>query len=63
MYPAGEEIWLSLIQAKESRMDLATAEACLELLELYGKAEEDYLCGCKLSLSLLKCWRTDPRFK
>lgn len=53
MYPAGEETWLPLIQGKESSVDLATPEGCLELLELYGKAEEDYLCECKFSLSLL----------
>lgn len=56
-YPAGEEVWLPLIQTKESSVDLTTAEGCLELLELYGKAEEDYLCECQNSWSLLNLYR------
>ena len=51
---APEEIWLSLIDAKEKAVDLDTKEGIEELLALYLQAENDYLCKChylKASLS------------
>lgn len=52
---APEEIWLSLLDAKENAVDLDTKEGVEELLALYLQAENDYLCKYhhfKLSLSL-----------
>lgn len=40
----GDEIWLPYIEAKEKTLDLDTAEGVEELLQLYERAEEDYLC-------------------
>lgn len=43
-YAAGEDIWLTLIKAKESAVDLHTANGVGEVLALYARAEADYLC-------------------
>jgi len=40
----GEDIWLPLLDAKESSLDLETEEGVSELLALYERAEADYLC-------------------
>lgn len=42
---AGEDIWLAVIKAKEEMLDLETANGVEELLALYKRAEEDYLCA------------------
>ena len=42
---AGEDVWLGLIGAKESSVDLSEAEGVQELLALYSRAEADYLCA------------------
>lgn len=44
-FPAGDEVWMPLIQEKEERVDLSQAEGILDILELYAKAEADYLCN------------------
>lgn len=41
---AGDEVWLPLIRTKEKSVDLDTAEGVKELLNLYTRAESDYLC-------------------
>ncbi|KAG6850068.1 hypothetical protein H0H93_001618 [Arthromyces matolae] len=40
---AGEQVWTSLIDAKEKTVDLETKEGVEELLALYERAESDYL--------------------
>ncbi|EPQ51022.1 hypothetical protein GLOTRDRAFT_66218 [Gloeophyllum trabeum ATCC 11539] len=42
-YAVPDEIWVPLIEAKEKAVDLATAEGVKEILELYERAEGDYL--------------------
>jgi hypothetical protein len=46
---AGEDVWLELIRAKEASVDLNMAEGVEELLELYSRAEADYLCASTTS--------------
>jgi len=41
---AGDDVWLPLIQAKESSVDLQSPDGVDELLTLYNRAEADYLC-------------------
>ena len=41
---AGDEIWLPLIESKEGAEDIASPEVVREVLELYSRAEEDYIC-------------------
>lgn len=41
---AGEDVWLPLINTKKETLDLETADGVNELLALYSRAEEDYLC-------------------
>ncbi|KAF9778753.1 hypothetical protein BJ322DRAFT_1114093 [Thelephora terrestris] len=48
-WAAGEEVWLPLINAKKASVDLDTEEGVAEVLELYEKAEDDYL-----SIDILK---------
>lgn len=43
-YAVGDEVWLPLIKAKESGLDLTSKAGVEELLELYERAENDYLC-------------------
>ncbi|KAF8195410.1 hypothetical protein BJ912DRAFT_956851 [Pholiota molesta] len=40
---AGDEVWLPLLTAKEQAVDLETEEGVQELLEMYARAENDYL--------------------
>jgi len=42
---AGDEVWLPLLDAKEQSVDLETMGGAEELLELYSRAERDYLCA------------------
>ena len=42
---AGDHVWLELIRAKETSVDLSKAESVEELLALYARAEADYLCA------------------
>lgn len=42
---AGEDVWLSLIKAKETASNLESAQDVEELLALYNRAEGDYLCA------------------
>ena len=43
-WAAGEEVWFPLINAKKASVDLDTEEGVAEVLEVYEKAEDDYLC-------------------
>lgn len=43
-WAAGEEVWLPLINAKKTSVDLDTEDGVAEVLEVYEKAEDDYLC-------------------
>lgn len=51
----GDDVWLPLLATKQSAVDLDTAEGVEELLALYARAENDYLCellhsyGCILA--------------
>ncbi|KAI3616179.1 rna-binding protein prp24 [Moniliophthora roreri] len=42
-YAAGDEAWIPLIEAKEKELDLKSAADVRQLLELYERAEADYL--------------------
>jgi hypothetical protein len=41
---AGDEIWLPLIESKETSEDLISLVGTQEILNLYARAEGDYLC-------------------
>jgi hypothetical protein len=43
-FPAGDEVWMPLIKEKEESLDMKEAESLLDMLELYTRAEGDYLC-------------------
>lgn len=40
----GDEIWIPLIDAKVASVDVDTPAGALEVLEVYVRAEGDYLC-------------------
>lgn len=40
----GDDVWLPLLDQKESSVDLETEAGVTELLALYERAEADYLC-------------------
>ncbi|KAJ3976364.1 hypothetical protein EV361DRAFT_968793 [Lentinula raphanica] len=48
-FAVGDEVWLQLLDVKESSVNLETVNGIEELLALYRRAEEDYL-----SITLLK---------
>jgi hypothetical protein len=56
---AGDEVWLPLLNAKEESVDLETECGAEELLELYSRAEADYLCAyehfCTINSTLNRC--------
>ena len=52
-WAAGEEVWFPLINAKKASVDLDTEEGVAEVLELYEKAEDDYLCKPRTSTTIL----------
>jgi hypothetical protein len=39
-----DDVWLPIIDAKAAASDLDTPEGALELLAVYSKAEDDYMC-------------------
>jgi squamous cell carcinoma antigen recognized by T-cells 3 len=39
-----DDVWLPIIGAKVTASDLDTPEGVLEVLAVYSKAEEDYMC-------------------
>ena len=41
----GDAVWLPLINAKMSSADLEDPAHLLEVLEMYARAESDYLCA------------------
>lgn len=41
----GDDVWLPLIEAKTSSANLENPVDVLEMLELYARAEADYLCA------------------
>ena len=43
-WAAGDEIWFPLINAKKASVDLDDEDGVADVLEVYEKAEEDYLC-------------------
>lgn len=45
-FPAGDDVWMPLIKEKEQTVDVSMAEGILDVLELYSRAEADYLCQC-----------------
>jgi len=52
-WAAGEEVWFPLINAKKASVDLNTEEGVAEVLEVYEKAEDDYLCKPRTSDPIL----------
>lgn len=44
-WPAGDEVWIPMIDAKEKE-GVDTAESVQNVLALYELAEADYLCTC-----------------
>ena len=51
-WAAGEEVWFPLIHAKKASVDLDTEEGVTEALEMYEKAEDDYLCEPIISVGI-----------
>lgn len=51
-FPATDDVWLPLIKAKEQSVDLDDIEGMLDMMELYAKAEADYLCALTFTLAL-----------
>jgi squamous cell carcinoma antigen recognized by T-cells 3 len=43
-FPAGDEVWIPLIKEKEESVDLNQTEGIVNMLEVYSRAEADYLC-------------------
>lgn len=39
-----DDVWLPLIDAKTAANDINTPEGALEVLGIYSKAEQDYMC-------------------
>ena len=52
-WAAGEEVWFPLIDAKKAAVDLDTEEGVAEVLEVYEKAEDDYLCESRAFPAIL----------
>lgn len=57
-WAAGEEVWLPLIDARKAAVDLDTEEGVVEVLEVYEKAEDDYLCESRTSPATLLVLRS-----
>lgn len=51
-WAAGEEVWLPLINARKASVDLDTEEGVAEVLGVYEKAEDDYLCEPHVSTTV-----------
>ncbi len=49
-WAAGEEVWTPLIDLRIKSSDLESVEGIQSVLELFEKAEEDYLCTCSIML-------------
>jgi hypothetical protein len=43
-YACGDDVWLPLIEDKKGAEDLDTTGGVLSVLQVYKRAEEDYLC-------------------
>ena len=54
-YAAEDAVWARLIASKESGVDLETAAGVEELLDLYNKAENDYICACLYGQGIALC--------
>jgi hypothetical protein len=39
-----DTVWAPILEQKQTAVDLSTREGCEEVLSLYNRAEEDYLC-------------------
>ena len=50
-WPAGDYVWLPLLEKKLKEVDLDSAEGILDILALFDRAEVDYLCMYHLLLS------------
>lgn len=53
-FPANDDIWMPLIKYKQESIDMNDAEGILDIMELYTRAEADYLCKSQL----LAMWPT-----
>jgi len=53
LWAAGEEVWFPLINAKKASVDLETEDGVAEVLDVYEKAEDDYLCKPHTSATIL----------
>lgn len=52
-WPAGEDVWFPLINAKKASVDLDTEGGVAEVLDVYEKSEDDYLCESRIFLTVL----------
>lgn len=50
-WAAGEDVWLPLIQRKIAAANLDTLQDLQGILDLFARAEQDYLCECVVGLS------------
>jgi squamous cell carcinoma antigen recognized by T-cells 3 len=46
VYAVGQDVWTPMIEYRKSQENLATIQGVERVLELYMRAEEDYLCEC-----------------
>lgn len=53
-WPAGDEIWMPLIDAKINE-GVDTMEAALEVLVMFENAENDYLCASRFRVFAICC--------
>jgi hypothetical protein len=44
--PAGDDVWMPLIKEKQDSVDLNQLDDVMDVLELYSRGEQDYLCEC-----------------
>ena len=54
-WAVGDYVWLPLLEHKLQGSDLDSAQDLQAILDLFGRAEQDYLCACCTSASLIGC--------
>ena len=47
-WAAGDYVWLPLVDLKKKASDLDTVDGINSILELFERAEGDYLCKCSM---------------
>jgi hypothetical protein len=60
---AGDDVWIPLLNSKEQSVDLETEGGVQELLELYSRAEGDYLCAYQYFTLPIQCSADTKQFQ